>query len=335
MKRVLLVFIAISLVLIACGGSNSGGSSAGGAAASAAPASRFADQLYIEVSANGSAEYFQDHMKGLEEAGKFFGVKTEYVGPMDYNMDAVIAAMEASIAKKPAGILIVGWEDSLIPIINKSVAQGIPVVTVDADVVNSNRVAFVGTGNFDAGRLCGERIAELIGGKGKVAILGKVTLSNIQDRVRGCEAVWKEKYPGIQFMGLIESGAESNTAAANLAATLQRIPDIAGVCSVDSEAGAGAIMALREAGLAGKVKCVSFDRGSEILQAIKDGIITESIVQQTALMPFYGLNICYNLRNCRVPMTKDDEKAGMPGIPSYIDTGVTVANKSNVELFMK
>jgi ribose transport system substrate-binding protein len=330
MKKFLL-FLAAAVVLFA----SCGGGSQSVVSTSTDGAVDRSNQLYIEVSANGSAEYFSDHMNGLAEAGKFFGVKTEYVGPMDYDMDAVIAAMEQSIAKQPAGILIVGWEDSLIPVINKSVAQGIPVVTVDADVVNSDRVAFVGTGNFDAGRLCGERIAELVGGKGKVAILGKVTLSNIQDRVRGCEAVWAEKYPGIQFTGLIESGAESNTAAANLAATLQRIPDIVGVCSVDSEAGAGAIMALREAGLAGKVKCVSFDRGSEILQAVKDGIITETIVQQTALMPFYGLNILYNLKNCKVPMTKDDAAAGMPGIPPYVDTGVTVCNKDNVDLFIR
>jgi ribose transport system substrate-binding protein len=328
MKKLLLIVVVMAVVFASCGNSGSAPVASSGSAADRA------NQLYIEVSANGSVEYFQDHMKGLEIAGQFFGVKTEYTGPMDYNIDAVIAAMEQAIAKNPAGILIVGWEDSLIPIINKSVAQGIPVVTIDADVANSNRVCFVGTGNVDAGRLCGERIAQLVGGKGKVAILGKVTLSNIQDRVRGCEAVWAEKYPNIEFVGLIESGAESNTAATNLAATLQRIPDIAGVCSVDSEAGAGAIMALREAGLAGKVKCVSFDRGSEILQAIKEGIITETIVQQTALMPFYGLNVLYNLKNCRVPMTKDDETAGMPGIPLYIDTGVTVCNQGNVDLFM-
>jgi ribose transport system substrate-binding protein len=293
------------------------------------------DQLYIEITANAGAEYFYDHKMGLEEAGKFFGVKTEYTGPMNYDMDAVIATMEQAIGRNPAGILIVGWEESLLPVINKSVAQGIPVVTVDADVANSNRVSFVGTGNYDAGRLCGERIAELVGGSGKVAILGKVTLSNILERVRGCEAVWSEKYPNIEFVGLIESGSESSIAATNLAAALQRTPDIKGVCSVDSEAGAGAIMAIREAGLSGKVKIVSFDRGSEILQAVKDGIITESIVQQTALMPFYGLNILYNLKNCKVPMTKDDEAAGMPGIPPYIDTGVTVCNQQNVDLFMR
>lgn len=334
MKKNLVIFLILTLALTmmtACAGPAVTTSST-----TTAPATNpYADQLYIEVSANGAVEYFNDHKMGLEAAGKFFGVKTEYVGPMDYDMDAVIAAFEQAIAKKPAGILVVGWEEALNPVISKAVSQGIPVVTIDADIASSERVCFVGTGNYSAGRMAGERIAELIGKKGKVAILGKVTLSNIQDRARGCEDVWKEKFPDIEYLGLIESGAESNTAAANLAAILQKNPDLAAVASVDSEAGAGAIMAIREAGLAGKVKCVSFDRGSEILQAIEDGIITETIVQQTALMPFYGLNVLFNLKNGRIAMTTDDAAAGMPGVPTFIDTGVTVCNKDNVALFKK
>jgi len=298
-----------------------------------AAGSPYADQLYIEVSANSAVEYFQCHMRGLEAAGQAFGVQTEYVGPMGYDMDAVIAAFEAAIAKNPDGILCVGWEEAMNPVIQKAVDAGIPVVTVDADLPTSARIAFVGTGNYAAGRLAGTRIAELIGGSGKVAILGKVTLSNIQERARGIEDVFAETFPGIDYIGLIESGAESNTAAANLAAVLQANPDLAAVASVDSEAGAGAIMAIREAGLAGQVKVVSFDRGSEILQAIEDGIITETIVQQTALMPYYGLNVLFNLRNHRVSMSADDAAAGMPGVPGFIDTGVTVANQDNVHLF--
>jgi basic membrane lipoprotein Med (substrate-binding protein (PBP1-ABC) superfamily) len=53
-----------------------------------------ADQLYIEVSALGSLDYFYDHKMGLQEAGKAMGVKTEYVGPADYDMSAMITAFE-------------------------------------------------------------------------------------------------------------------------------------------------------------------------------------------------------------------------------------------------
>ena len=291
------------------------------------------DQLYIEIVANAGVEYFDMHKAGFEAACDYYGVTGEYVGPLGYDMDQVIADFETSIGKNPAGIICVGWEDAMIPVINKAVDAGIPVVTVDADLPDSERVSFVGTSNFDAGKQCGIALAEQIGGKGKVAILGKSTLSNILDRVDGCKAVWEEKYPDIEFLGLIESGAESNTAAANIAAVIQANPDIAGIAAVDSEAGAGAIMAVREAGKIGEIKIITFDRGSEILQAIEDGIVTASVVQQTHLMPFYGLNILYNLKNCPVQQTKDDAAAGMPGIPAYIDTGVTLATADNVELF--
>lgn len=291
------------------------------------------DQVYIEIVANAGVEYFDMHKAGLEAAGEYLGVTTEYVGPLGYDMDQVIMDFETAIGKQPAGIITVGWEDSMIPVINKAVAAGIPVVTCDADLPDSDRICFVGTSNFDAGKTCGEALAEAIGGKGKVCILGKSTLSNILDRVDGCKAIWEEKYPDIEFVGLVESGAESNTAAANLAATIQAHPDLVGVCAVDSEAGAGAIMAIREAGKIGEIKAISFDRGSEILQAVEEGIITATIVQQTHLMPYYSLQVLYNLNNCPVQQTQDDVAANMPGVPSYIDTGVTLCTQENVALF--
>ena len=84
-----------------------------------------ADQLYIEVSALGSLDYFYDHKMGLQEAGKSMGVKTEYVGPADYDMSAMITAFEEAIARKPAGIIVVGFEPSLNAIVDKAVDAGI------------------------------------------------------------------------------------------------------------------------------------------------------------------------------------------------------------------
>jgi len=61
------------------------------------------EQLYIEVSALGSLDYFYDHKLGMELAGKYLGVKTEYVGPADFDMAAMITAFEQAIAKNPRG----------------------------------------------------------------------------------------------------------------------------------------------------------------------------------------------------------------------------------------
>jgi len=123
------------------------------------------DELYIGVYCLGNLEYFYDHKIGLKAAGDMMGVKTKYVGPPDYDINAMVAAFEQAIAEKPAGIITFGAEDSLVPVINKAIDAGIPVITVDGDVKKSKRTAFVGTGNYNAGFLGGTKLAEALGGK--------------------------------------------------------------------------------------------------------------------------------------------------------------------------
>src|SRR6266545_1536947 len=69
--------------------------------------------LYIEVSALGNLEYFFDHKLGMKNAGELLGVQTEYTGPADFDMAAMVAALELAIARKPAGLVVVGFEESL------------------------------------------------------------------------------------------------------------------------------------------------------------------------------------------------------------------------------
>lgn len=300
----------------------------------AAPAKAASNQLYIEVSALNDLPYFYDHKMGMEEAGKILGVKTEYVGPAGYDMGAMITAFEGAIARKPNGIVVVGFEPSLNAIVDKAVDAGIPVVTVDADLPGSKRVAFVGTGNYQAGLQGGKKLAELVGGKGKVALLTKPGQSNLEERVKGYKDALA-KFPGITIAGEGDTQSDPIAAAAAAAALLQKNPDLAGFGCVEAAGGPGAATAVREAGKIGKVKIVGMDRGNEILDAIKEGIVDASIAQQTALMPIYAVQILYQLNNNPVPITADNKKAGITGVPAVVDTGIVIVDKSNCELFRR
>src|SRR4030042_4377733 len=177
MKKLLMVgrSVLILLSFAACAKKE------GGAASQAA--GRYADQLYVEVSALNSLEYFYDHKEGMRLVGEDLGVKTEYTGPGDYDMNAVAAAIDQAVAKKAAGIVVVGWEESLNGAINKAIEAGVPVITVAADLPTSNRPAFVGTSNFNAGLELGKYMVKKMNGKGKVAFVGMPVLSNIRDRI--------------------------------------------------------------------------------------------------------------------------------------------------------
>lgn len=292
------------------------------------------DQLYIEVSALGNIDYFYDHKLGMKLVGQDLGVQTEYVGPAEYDMNAMIAAFEQSIAKKPDGLVVVGFEPSLDPIVNKAIDQGIPVVTVDADLPTSKRIAFVGTGNFNAGQTGGKKLAELIGGKGKVAIMTKPGQSNLEERIAGYKQALSE-YPDIELVQISDTQSDPVVAAQVASALLQKYPDLAGIGCVEAAGGSGAATAVREAGKAGQVKIVSMDRGNEVLEAIEEGVISASIAQQTALMPYYAVMIMYQLNNHNIDITTDNQAAGVLGVPAVVDTGVIVVDESNYEYFMR
>lgn len=294
------------------------------------------EQLYVEVSALNSLEYFFDHKLGMELVGKELGVTTEYTGPADYDMNAVIAAMDQAVAKGAKGIVLVGWEESLNGAIKSSQEQGVPVVCVDADLPNSGRIAFVGTSNFDAGVQIGNWMKEKLGGKGKVATIGMPTLSNIQARLAGIESV----FAGTDIE-LVEKG-DSKTDAVGSAQTaadlLTKYPDLDALMGIDSHSGLGIGTAIREADKIGEVLATGWDRDNSLLELISEGVVTATVVQRTAMMPYYATLILWQLANSQVYLTKsidDDMKNKVLNMPTNVDTGIFIVEKDQAVIFQR
>ncbi|MDA3955910.1 substrate-binding domain-containing protein [Oceanispirochaeta sp.] len=329
MKRLLPLLILLAIIFTGCQKAETVSTEA-----VAAPEASTADQLYIEVSALGNLDYFYDHKMGMKMVGEELGVRTEYIGPAEYDMNAMISAFESAIAKKPNGIVVVGFEPSLNSIVNKAIAQGIPVVTVDADLPGSDRLAFIGTGNFGAGVEGGKKLASLIGESGKVAIMTKPGQSNLEERIAGYKQALSE-FPGIEIVQIADTRSDPVIAAQAASALMQKYPDLKGLACVEGAGGAGAATAVREAGKAGIVKIVAMDRGNEVLEAIEEGIISATVAQQTALMPYYATQILFNLNNSKVAITTDNKLAGVLGIPATVDTGTVIVDESNYKFFMR
>lgn len=290
--------------------------------------------LYIQVSALGNLEYFYDHKLGMKKAGELLGVQTEYKGPTDLDIGAMVADLELAIARQPAGLVVVGFDDSLTPVVNKAAEAGVPVVTVDADLPRSKRVAFVGTGNFNAGRQGGHKLAELVGGEGKVALLTKTGQSNLNERIEGYKAALAE-HPKITIVEIGNTDSDPVKAATVASMLLQRYDDLAGIACVEAAGGAGAATAVKESGRVGKVKIVAMDRDNSVLRYIEDGVIQATVAQQTALMPIYATMILYQLNHSDVPISTDNAAAKVPGVPPVIDTGVIIVDKSNYSFFRR
>jgi len=327
MRKLLMVGLAVLIVLsfAACAKKE-------GAAASQA-AGRYADQLYVEVSALNSLEYFYDHKEGMRLVGEDLGVKTEYTGPADYDMNAVAAAIDQAVAKKAAGIVVVGWEESLNGAINKAIEAGVPVITVDADLPTSNRPAFVGTSNYNAGLELGKWMIKKLNNKGTVAMLGMPTLSNIRDRMDGVKAAFASS--GVKIVQIGDSKTDAVGSAQTAAAILQKFPNLDAMMGIDSHSGLGIGNAIKEAGKVGKVLATGFDRDNSLLELIDEGVVTATVVQRTALMPYYATLILWQLHNSKVALTEDDKTAKVLNIPGFVDTGVMIVEKEQAKAFMR
>jgi ribose transport system substrate-binding protein len=302
------------------------------AATEGARQSNRSNELYVEVCALTQLPYFIDHRLGMEAAGREMGVRAEFVGPADYDMTAMISTLEQTLARKPAGILVVGFDAALKPAIDHAVEAGVPVITLDSDVPGSKRLCFIGTGNYQAGVAGAKALAEAIGDKGSVTVLTKTGQPNLEERVRG----YKEelaRHPGIRIVGIGNTNSDPTVAASAAAAFLQRHSDLAGIGCVEAAGGIGAGTAVREAGRAGKVKIVAMDRDNGTLDMIRSGVIHASIAQKTALMSYLGTKLLYGLKRGTVKITTDDTKAGITPLPASIDTGILTITRANAGYF--
>src|SRR3989442_1244969 len=128
------------------------------------------NERYVFVSTNINLPYWQE--AGFLDAAKALGVKGELIGPTGYAPNAELGVFRQIVEEQPAGICLSAARPEIFRAeVDKAVAQGIPVICVDADVPDSKRVLYVGTDNFKAGRETLKRMAALVSGTGSIAVI--------------------------------------------------------------------------------------------------------------------------------------------------------------------
>jgi ribose transport system substrate-binding protein len=291
------------------------------------------NEEYIAVACMGNLEYFSAHKFAWKWMGDALGVKTSYIGPAEYDVPGQIAAFDQAIARKPAGIAVFGVEESLKPEIDKAVAAGIPVVTYSGDVPDSKRSTFVGTNQHDLGYFGGMKLGEVLEGKGDVAILTISGVGMFDAREQGYREALAT-FPNIKVVQTGNTKADTVTAIDVAKAILQRYPNLAAFACTDSTGGIGSTTAVSEAGKTGKVKIVSMDRNSDVLQQVKSGVVTGTIAQDDCAEMVWCLMVLFSKRHFDPPLSTDNKRANVDAAPANIFTSISWIDKSNVDYFL-
>jgi ribose transport system substrate-binding protein len=291
------------------------------------------NEHYIFVTTNVNLPYWQEAQAGLQDAARALGVSAEMVGPESFAPDQELDAFQKAVAQKPAGILLsVARPEMFKSAIDGAVAQGIPVICVDADAPDSRRVMFVGTDNLRAGMESGKRMAEMLHGQGHVVIISIPGQLNIDERVKGANEALK-KYPGIKVVQTLDDKGDPRTANDVISAALAGKEKIDGIICLEASGGAGVAEALHRLDQTGKVLVVAFDKEPETLDFIQSGAITATIGQKPYVMSYYGLKFADDLHHNAVHEFKDWRTAPVAPMPTFVDTGTSMIDKNNLQIF--
>ena len=173
--------------------------------------SRPLDQYFL-VTVNTQVPYWQTAASGFTKAAAEMQVQGTLAGPSNYNPAAEQQEFRRITQLKPAGILVSPADPELMKSdIDAAITAGIPVITVDADSSASKRLSFIGTDNYEAGRLGGEIVSRSLQGNGKVAVFTMPEQANLNERYRGYMEILMA-YPHITVLPIVDIKGDPQTA---------------------------------------------------------------------------------------------------------------------------
>ena len=297
------------------------------------------DENYEYIAYVTSIPYWNDGRRGLDKACELLGVSYNFSGPVEFDAQAQARAVEEAIAKGVDGIILSPADpDVLAGPAEKAMAAGIPVVMVISDVnseLGKGSYGWLGGLNYNVGVTGGTFAAEkLLKGKGKVGILTMPGVTVHEERKSGYVDTFA-KYPGIEVVEIVDTRADPAVGLDKAAAVIQKHPDLKLLIGTDSVGGAAAARAVQEAGKVGEIFIIGMDRDQDLLNYIKEGIVTATIASKSFTTKFMALHYLYWINHNIMQDASDWKQAEINPVPSITDTGNMVINQENVDFFLK
>jgi ribose transport system substrate-binding protein len=301
----------------------------GAAPAPAAPAASGSKEapdktgnLYIPIISKGFQHQFWQAVKaGSEKAAKDLNVKTTFEGPETEAMvDKQMEMLQTAIDKKPAAICFAAVDSkAAIPLLQKAQAAKIPVIGFDSGVDSDIPVTTAATDNVAAAALAADKMAELIGKKGTVAVIAHDQTSRTGiDRVKGFLDEMKAKYPDIKVL-TPQYGAGDQLKSTDIAkAVISANPDIKGYFGANEGSIIGVLNAVKELKMEGKLVVIGYDSGQQQLDAIRAGTEAGAITQDP-------IGIGYKCVESALKAIRGET------LPKVIDTGFHWYDKTNID----
>ena len=296
-----------------------------------------AAEKYYLVTTNTKLPYWQAAGAGLVKAAVEMKVQAEMAGPEAYDPKAEVEEFQRIVARTPppTGILVSAADSELMkPAIDAAIARNIPVVTMDSDSPGSKRLLFIGTNSYQAGVMGGRVTAKALDGKGNVAVFTMPNQANLIERLNGYRFVFST-YPQIKIVQIVDIKGDPRVAFDTAQSMVDKKEKIDAFICLEAQGGNEVADVLTRNNVTGRT-VVAMDTDQRTLEWIQKGVIAATIAQKPFTMGFYGLKVLDDLYHYPLnPLGANWAQDPFSPMPSFIDTGATLVDKSNVEAFIK
>ncbi len=255
------------------------------------------EKIYIPVISKGFQHQFWQAVKlGAEQAAEEFGVDITFEGPeSEAQVDKQIDMLQAALSKNPQAICLAALDSkAAIPLLEQAHAAGIPVVGFDSGVDSDIPVATAATDNIAAAALAADKMAELIGDEGEVAVIVHDQTSRTGiDRRDGFVNRIEEAYPKIKIVDVQYGGGDHLRSTDLAKAIMMAHPNLKGFFGANEGSAIGVLNGVIEMNMQGKIVVIGYDSGKQQMDAIREGTMTGAVTQNPIGIGYEAVKAAY------------------------------------------
>jgi ribose transport system substrate-binding protein len=242
-------------------------------------------------------QFYQEMEKTWKENADKYGFEV-LIQNAEVDVAAQTSQMENFIQQKVDAIILCAVDpQGIIPAIELANSAGIPVITVDGPAAGGEVVTFVGTDNFEGGRLAGEFAKEYINNnlnsKANVAILdfpqsAVVAVARVDGFKKALEGM-----PDVQIVAQQDGGAMRDKSMTVFENVLSANPQIDVVFGINDDTILGALSAATAGGRDKDMIFIGYDGTPEAIELIASGesTLVADVAQQPIEIAMKALDI--------------------------------------------
>lgn len=240
-------------------------------------------ELYIPVISKGfQHQFWQAVQAGAEMAAEDCGVEITFEGPESEAMvDRQLEMLQTALDREPNAIAFAALDSqAAIPLLERAEEEGIPIIGFDSGVDSDIPVATAATDNVAAAAFAADKMAELIGYEGQVAVIAHDQTSRTGiDRVDGFVNRMEEEYPDIEVVDVQYGGGDHLKSTDLARSIILAHPDLDGFFGANEGSAIGVLNAVVELGMEDDLVIIGYDSGQQQIEAVASGLMEGAITQ--------------------------------------------------------